>query len=63
MGLFTLHNCWVLCLFDYLKSYLESNSRLPISDFSGSLCRLNTQSGCKDVGTNKFEFVAITHFP
>ena len=38
MGLFTLHNCCVPCSLDYLKSYLESKSRLPISELSSYLC-------------------------
>ena len=37
MGLFTLQNCCVSGLIDYLKSQLdfESKSRLPIPKFSG----------------------------
>ena len=38
MGLFTLHNFRVPCWLDYLMSYLESKSRLPISEFSGYHC-------------------------
>ena len=38
MGLFTLHNCCASSSLDYLKSSLESKSRLPIPEFSGYLC-------------------------
>ena len=38
LGLFTLHNCCVLCSLDFLKSQLESNSRLPILEFSVYHC-------------------------
>ena len=34
----TLYNCYVPCLLDYLKSFLKSESRLPISEFSGYHC-------------------------
>ena len=38
MGLFTLHNYCVPFLFDYLITYLEFKSRLPIPEFSGYHC-------------------------
>jgi len=38
MGLFTLDNCCASCSLDYLKSYLESKSRLSIPEFSGYYC-------------------------
>ena len=38
MGLCTLFNWFVSSLLDYLKSYLESESRLPTSKFLGSYC-------------------------
>ena len=38
MGLFKLYNCCVPCLLDHLKSYLLSESRLHISEFSGYHC-------------------------
>ena len=36
MCLLTLHICCALCSFGYLKSKLDSKSRLPISELSGS---------------------------
>ena len=42
MGLVTLHNCFITCSLEYLKSKLESKSRLPIPEFSGSHCILTT---------------------
>ncbi len=39
MGLFTLHICCALCSLDYLKSKLESKSRLPFSQFSDYYCK------------------------
>ena len=39
MDLFTLHNYCVLCLYDYLKSYFEPETRpSSIPEFSGSFC-------------------------
>ena len=38
MGLYPLHNYCVSCTLDYLKTYLESKSRLPIAKFSGYHC-------------------------
>ena len=37
MGLFTLHNCCVSCLLDFLNSQHKSKSRHPIPEFSGYL--------------------------
>ena len=34
MGLFRMYNCCIPCLLEYLKSYLQSESRLHISEFS-----------------------------
>ena len=36
MGLLTLHNCHASC---FLKSFLESKSRLPIPQEFGSYCK------------------------
>ena len=36
IGSVTLQNCYVSCLLDGLKLFLESNIRLPIPEFSGS---------------------------
>ena len=38
MDLCKKHNCCASCTLDYLKSYLESKSRLPIPEFSGYHC-------------------------
>ena len=35
MGLFTMYNGCASCSFDYLKSELDSKSRLPNLEFSG----------------------------
>ena len=40
IGLFTFNNYCVPCSIDYLKSELESNSRLPFPKFSGSHCSM-----------------------
>ena len=42
MGLFTLHNCCILWLLNYLKLKLDSQSRLTISEFSGYHCSIDT---------------------
>ena len=39
MGLFTLHNCCVSCLFNFLKLKLDSQCRLAVPEFSGYHCR------------------------
>ena len=44
MGLFTLQHCCVTYFLDYSKSKLGSKIRLPIPEFSGSLCGSNCQS-------------------
>ena len=38
MGLFTLHNCWVPWLMNFLMLKIDSQSRLPIPEFSGYHC-------------------------
>ena len=38
MGLFTLHNCCVSWLLNFLKLKLDSQSRLTIPEFSGYHC-------------------------
>ena len=38
MGLFTLHNECASSFFEYLKSWIESKSQLPIPEFSGYHC-------------------------
>ena len=38
MGLFTLHNCCVSWLLNFLKLKLDSRSRLTIPEFSGYHC-------------------------
>ena len=49
--LLTLHNCFVLCSWNYLKSCLESKSLL-ITKLSVSLCTLNSGS----VSNNVFQW-------
>ena len=40
MGLFTMQNCCLSCSLDYVKSKLESKSRLTILELSSSQCTI-----------------------
>ena len=54
MGWLKLYNCFVPCLLDHFKSYLQSESRLHISEFSGYHCTLHV-SICITVNSGLFK--------
>ena len=57
MGLFTLHNYCVPFLFDYLITYFEFKSRLPIPEFSGYHC---TRTSLSSIYSNYARFMQQT---
>ena len=54
MGLFTLLICCVQRLLDFLKAKLESNSRLPFSEFSGYHCSFKNSATFKEFQIKDF---------
>ena len=47
MVLLKLYNCRVPCLLEHLKSYLHSESRLHILEFSGYYCNMEKKRSCQ----------------
>ena len=45
MGLFTMHNCYVSWLLNFLKLKLDSQSRSTIPEFSGYHCNSSSIRG------------------
>jgi len=56
MGLFTLHNCRVLCSFDYLSHNLSLKVVRVIFPIKGTVCVISSDPQFKDAN---FRFITV----